>query len=86
MFSYLGVTLTLGFIVKRPLYLVHIWLPKAHVEAPVSARIALAGVLLKFGSYGILLFCPQLLHPVLLLYLSISLLGRIACSLVCTRQ
>merc|ERR1719244_1672408 len=24
----LGVALTLGFIVKRPLYLVHIWLPK----------------------------------------------------------
>ena len=85
-YSFAAISLTLGFIVKRPLYLVHIWLPKAHVEAPVSARIALAGVLLKFGSYGILLFCPQLLHPVLLLYLSISLLGRIACSLVCTRQ
>jgi len=85
-YTFLGVSLTLGFIVKRPLYLVHIWLPKAHVEAPVSARMALAGVLLKLGSYGLLLFCPLLLHPVLLLYLSIRLLGSIACSLVCTRQ
>jgi len=84
--TYLGVTLTLGFIVKRPLYLVHIWLPKAHVEAPVAARIALAGVLLKLGSFGLLLFCPYLLHPVLLLYIRIRLLGSIACRLICTRQ
>merc|ERR1719419_353886 len=56
--AYLGVTLTLGFIVKRPLYLVHIWLPKAHVEAPVATSIALAGVLLKLGSFGLLLFLP----------------------------
>merc|ERR1712002_31175 len=83
---FLGVTLTLGFIVKRPLYLTHIWLPKAHVEAPVAARIALAGVLLKLGSYGLLLFGSLLLHPVMLLYIVISLLGSIACRLVCTRQ
>merc|ERR1712002_703391 len=79
---YLGVTLTLGFIVKRPLYLVHIWLPKAHVEAPVAARIALAGVLLKLGSFGLLLFCPYLMHPVLLLYIRIRLLGSIAWRLI----
>jgi len=84
--SYLGVTLTLGFIVKRPLYLVHIWLPKAHVEAPVAASIALAGVLLKLGSFGLLLFCPFLTHPVLLLYLCLRLIGSVACRIVCTRQ
>lgn len=56
------------------------------MEAPVAASIALAGVLLKLGSYGLLVFCPLLLHPVLLLYIRISLLGRIACSLICTRQ
>jgi len=82
----MAVALTLGFIVKSPLYLVHIWLPKAHVEAPVSARIALAGVLLKLGSYGLLMFCPLLVHPVLLIYLRISLLGSIACRLICARQ
>jgi len=76
----------MGFIVKSPLYLVHIWLPKAHVEAPVAARIALAGVLLKLGSYGLFLFCPYLQHPVLLLYMGLSLVGSIACSIICTRQ
>lgn len=84
--SYLGLSLTLGFMVKSPLYLVHLWLPKAHVEAPVGARMVLAGILLKLGSFGLLLFCPLLLHPVLLLYLVVSLVGAVACGCVCARQ
>jgi NADH-ubiquinone oxidoreductase chain 4 len=44
--------LTLGFIIKFPVYFLHLWLPKAHVEAPTSARILLAGLLLKLGTVG----------------------------------
>ena len=43
----------LGFYVKVPLFPLHIWLPEAHVEAPTSASILLAGVLLKLGIYGL---------------------------------
>ena len=48
-----------AFIVKFPLYLVHLWLPKAHVEAPVAGSIA--GVLLKLGGYGLIIMAPIIL-------------------------
>lgn len=62
-------SLMTAFLVKFPIYLVHIWLPKAHVEAPVSGSIILAGVLLKLGGYGIYL-------------ISLFILGRMNCLLI----
>lgn len=41
---------SLLFLVKFPIYFFHLWLPKAHVEAPTRARILLAALLLKLGT------------------------------------
>jgi len=45
--------ISLAFLCKLPIYRVHIWLPKAHVEAPVRGSILLARLLLKIRGYGV---------------------------------
>ena len=44
----------LAFLVKLPIFFLHRWLPKAHVEAPTLGSILLAGVLLKLGGFGLI--------------------------------
>nr|QLY89848.1 NADH dehydrogenase subunit 4 [Gyraulus laevis] len=44
----------LAFLVKLPMYSVHLWLPKAHVEASLAGSMLLAGILLKLGGYGLI--------------------------------
>jgi NADH-quinone oxidoreductase subunit M len=50
----------LAFAIKVPLWPLHTWLPDAHVEAPTAGSVILAGVLLKFGVYGLIRFAVPL--------------------------
>ncbi len=49
------------FAVKIPAFPVHTWLPAAHVQAPTVGSVILAGVMLKFGTYGLVRFSLQML-------------------------
>jgi len=85
--NFLWLIRVLAFLVKFPIYLVHLWLPKAHVEAPVAGSIILAGVLLKLGGYGILrLVSITSINNLISQILSLSLIGGGILRILCVVQ
>lgn len=69
------------------MFFLHIWLPKAHVEAPVFGSIVLARVVLKLGGFGFLLisnFFSRIELIVMLIFL--LLLGSVLSGMSCYGQ
>ena len=80
----------ISFSVKIPTFPFHLWLPKAHVEAPTTGSVLLAGVLLKLGSYAFIRF-SLFLFPNASLYfaplvMSLAMISIIFASFSTVRQ
>lgn len=76
----------LVFIVKFPLFFLHYWLPKIHVEASTFSSILLARLLLKFGVIGFYRFLIFLKINNRLLMIYIFFLGFLMSLLICLLQ
>lgn len=55
----------IAFLIKIPVVPFHFWLPEAHVEAPTSGSVILAGLLLKLGAYGLIRFLIPVFNDII---------------------
>jgi NADH-quinone oxidoreductase subunit M len=80
----LGASLTflaffVGFAIKTPIVPFHTWLPAAHVQAPTTGSVLLAGVLLKMGTYGLVRVNLQMLPDAFAQFaLPVAVLGLVS--------
>lgn len=74
----------LAFIAKLPVYRLHSWLPKAHVDAPVGGSIVLAGILLKLRGYRVIRLILRFSSNVSLL-LIFRIWGYLVTAVMCMR-
>nr|ATD53080.1 NADH dehydrogenase subunit 4 [Psyllidae sp. EMHAU-2015-Zz060501] len=79
----------MAFLVKIPMVGLHLWLPRAHVEAPVFGSMILAGVMLKLGGYGVFklsLIVGDFMFKNSKILIVLSVLGGVVLSAICFVQ
>nr|WKW95575.1 NADH dehydrogenase subunit 4 [Histampica sp. CS049] len=80
----------IAFLVKVPIFGLHLWLPKAHVEAPVAGSMILAAVLLKMGGYGFIrltsIFYLTFQNSIAPVLIPFCCWGGLLTSLICLTQ
>jgi NADH-quinone oxidoreductase subunit M len=88
--TWLFAAFALAFAIKVPMFPLHTWLPDAHVEAPTSGSVVLAGVLLKMGTYGFLRFALPMFPTAAIAFtpwlMGLALVGIVYGSLVAMVQ
>ncbi|XP_060889228.1 NADH-ubiquinone oxidoreductase chain 4-like [Labrus mixtus] len=73
-----------AFLIKLPLYGFHVWLPMAHVEAPMWGSMVLASIILKLGGYGIVRVIQLISNKIKWVIILIVVLRLISFILCCT--
>lgn len=84
-YNIFSIILTIAFFVKLPIYFFHLWLSKAHVEAPVRGSMFLAGILLKLGGYALLRLSPLLIIRHIKYFFLVTIIGGRILAFVCLK-
>uniref|UniRef100_A0AAU6PC61 NADH-ubiquinone oxidoreductase chain 4 n=1 Tax=Midoria longicornis TaxID=3133673 RepID=A0AAU6PC61_9HEMI len=85
----MNLSIMMAFLVKMPMFMLHFWLPKAHVQAPIYGSMMLAGILLKIGGLGIMRFSTIMENSFISMstvWFSLSILGSVIVSMICMMQ